>query len=92
MTKVAGLLLAAGESSRMGKLKQLLPAGESNLLDRALDQALRSELALVILVLGFQAFQIREGMKALTDSKKLNIIENILKSFQFLSQEKYFEK
>ena len=76
MTGVAGLILAAGESSRMGKPKQLLPAGESSLLDRILDQALRSELASVTLVLGFQASKIREDLHTPIDSTKLNIIEN----------------
>lgn len=77
MTRVAGLLLAAGASSRMGKPKQLLPAGGSNLLDRILDQALRSELASVTLVLGFQASKIWGGLHTPTRSKKLNIIENL---------------
>ncbi len=76
MTGVAGLLLAAGESSRMGKPKQLLPAGSSSLLGRILDQALRSELASVILVLGFQAARITQGLHTLTDSTKLTITEN----------------
>lgn len=76
MTGIAGLLLAGGKSSRMGEPKQLLPAGESSLLDRSLDQALRSKLASVILVLGFQASRIREALQPKTDSKKLSIIEN----------------
>ena len=76
MIRVAGLLLAAGASSRMGKPKQLLPTGKSNLLGRIVDQALRSELASVTLVLGFQAQKIREGLHTPTRSKKLNIIEN----------------
>ena len=36
---VAGLILAAGASTRMGKPKQLLPAGDQTLLERILDEA-----------------------------------------------------
>jgi molybdenum cofactor cytidylyltransferase len=76
VNKVAGLLLAAGTSSRMGRPKQLLPVGGSSLLDRILAETLRSDLDSVVLVLGYKAQEIREGLKADLQHPKLTIVEN----------------
>lgn len=46
------MVLAAGNSSRMGKPKQLLPVNEKTLLNHTLDQCLESKASLVIVVLG----------------------------------------
>ena len=73
---VAGLLLAAGASTRMGTLKQLLPAGGAFLLERVLAQALHSELDLVVLVLGFKADEIRRRIRPTKRQPKLKIVEN----------------
>lgn len=75
MTKVAGLLLAAGASTRMGRPKQLLPLGQQTLLDQALTEALNSDLDLVVLVLGHEAERIRKSLKG-ARHPKLRIIEN----------------
>ncbi len=70
MVKVAGLLLAAGASTRMGRPKQLMPVRGSRLLDTVLREALRSDLDLVNLVLGHQAQEIKKALKTnLRDSK-----------------------
>ncbi len=50
--KVCIVVLAAGNSSRMGKPKQLLPVNEKTLLNHTLDQCLESKASLVIVVLG----------------------------------------
>lgn len=76
MNKVAGLLLAAGTSSRMGRPKQLIPVGGSSLLDRVLAETLRSDLDLVVLVLGYKAQEIRKGLKADLHHPKLTIVVN----------------
>jgi molybdenum cofactor cytidylyltransferase len=73
---VAGLLLAAGSSSRMGRPKQLLPLGKALLLDRVLGQALSSDLDRVVLILGHKAREIREGLKTPLDHPKLTILQN----------------
>ena len=73
---VAGLVLAAGASTRMGTLKQLLPAGGAFLLERVLAQALHSELDLVVLVLGFKADEIRRRIRPTKRQSKLEIVEN----------------
>ena len=73
---VAGLLLAAGSSTRMGTPKQILPAGDVLLIERVLAQSLHSKLDLVILVLGFMAKDIRGQIRSGGDSSRLKIVEN----------------
>jgi len=73
---VAGLVLAAGASTRMGTPKQLLPLAQSTLLDRVLSEALASELKLVVLVLGFMAKDIAMGLRTDLRHSRLKIIEN----------------
>ena len=72
----AGLVLAAGSSTRMGSPKQLLNVGGHNLLDHVLKEALNSDLDLVVLVLGYKAGEIRKGLEADPENKKLKIVEN----------------
>ncbi len=60
--KVAGIILAAGCGSRMGKTKQLLPLGRTTLLGRVLDTVWGSGLDCVVLVLGFEAGRIRRAL------------------------------
>ena len=74
--RVAGILLAAGASTRMGKTKQLLPLGEKTLVERVLVEALSSELDKVVLVLGYQALEIKKVIKPVSHQPKLSIIEN----------------
>lgn len=51
----AGIILAAGMSKRLGRLKQLLEIGDSTILSMVVDAALRSDLDKVVLVLGHKA-------------------------------------
>lgn len=74
--KVAGLLLAAGASTRMGQPKQLLRVGGETLLDRILTEVLSSDLDLALLVLGSQAHEIKESLGTSLHHPKLKIIEN----------------
>ena len=77
MTEVAGIVLAAGSSTRMGLPKQLLPAGSQNLLDRSLTQALQSDLHSLALVLGFRAREIEQSLgNSSRRHPKLRIIVN----------------
>jgi molybdenum cofactor cytidylyltransferase len=52
---VSAILLAAGESRRMGEPKQLLAWGGTTLLGQAIDILLGSEVVEVIVVLGYKA-------------------------------------
>jgi molybdenum cofactor cytidylyltransferase len=73
---VAGLVLAAGASTRMGTPKQLLPAGDVCLLDRVLAQTLHSKLDLVVLVLGFEAGEVGRRIRYGRVVPRLKIVEN----------------
>ena len=52
---VSAILLAAGESKRMGEPKLLLPFGNSTILEQAVDNLLNSRVDEVIVVLGDRA-------------------------------------
>jgi molybdenum cofactor cytidylyltransferase len=72
----AGLLLAAGRSTRLGSPKQLLPFGRSTMLGHILMQALKSDLDRVVLVLGHQAQRMRDSLGSEIQHPKLEIVEN----------------
>ncbi|RXG15622.1 molybdenum cofactor cytidylyltransferase [Leeuwenhoekiella aestuarii] len=55
MTKIAILILAAGNSTRMGEAKQLLPYGTKTLLEHTIAQAKNSVAEQVFCVLGANA-------------------------------------
>ena len=76
MGKIAGLLLAAGASTRMGRPKQLMSVSGSGLLDIVLGEALRSDLDLVTLVLGHQAHEIKKALKTDLRHPKLEVTFN----------------
>ena len=70
--KVAILILAAGQSSRMGRPKQLLTVDGKTLIERSIDTALASDSKAVYCVLGAHATTIRP----LLTSFPVRIIEN----------------
>lgn len=72
----AGLVLAAGASTRMGKPKQLLTIFEESLLGRILNASLESDLDKVVLVLGHMAEEIRGAIGEILEHPKLRVIEN----------------
>lgn len=59
MSAIAGVVLAAGASRRMGKPKQLLPLRGRPVLQHALDAAAASGVGEIVLVLGHEADAIR---------------------------------
>jgi len=74
--KIAGLLLAAGASTRMGRPKQLLHVQGVTLLERILNEALKSELDKITLILGHQSKEIKKVLGQIIVHKKLRVIEN----------------
>jgi molybdenum cofactor cytidylyltransferase len=72
-SRVAVVVLAAGESRRFGRLKQLQPwgDGEGTLLSHAVDVALASQAHQVVVVLGYKAEECRAvlGDRILSSSK-----------------------
>ncbi len=59
---LAGVVLAAGESRRMGKPKQLLPFGERTILERVVDTLLTAGVGEVVVVLGHLADPVRAAL------------------------------
>src|SRR5579859_1190160 len=60
--KVAGIILAAGRSTRLGRPKQLLPLGGKPLLQHVIDAANASTLDEVVVVLGEHATEIGKAI------------------------------
>jgi molybdenum cofactor cytidylyltransferase len=56
---LAAVVLAAGESRRMGRPKQLLPFGEQTMLERVVDTLLSAGVGEVVVVLGHEAERVR---------------------------------
>ena len=55
---ISAIILAAGESRRMGEPKQLMPLGKTTILERTVDNFLNSEVHDVIVVVGYKAEEI----------------------------------
>ncbi len=62
--KTAGLLLAAGLSSRMGKLKALLPWKGMPLIQYQIEQMKEADIDEIIVVLGYQAEHLQKIISA----------------------------
>ena len=63
--RVAGVVLAAGESRRMGDLKALLPFGRRTVIEQVLQPLLSADLAQVAVVLGHRAGEIAAVLEPL---------------------------
>ena len=61
---ISAILLAAGESKRMGRPKQLMPFGESTILEQAIDNLLNSAVSETIVVLGHRAEDLNKTIAA----------------------------
>lgn len=59
---VAGVILAAGQSRRMGQPKQLMRIGSQTMLERVVDAAVDAGLGEVHVVLGYRAEAIRASL------------------------------
>ncbi|WP_297703805.1 nucleotidyltransferase family protein [uncultured Eudoraea sp.] len=67
-SKVTIVILAAGSSSRMGKIKQLLPWKDSTLLEHTIKIAKSSKANQLIVILGSNARLIKETIKIKTNN------------------------
>ncbi len=73
---IAGVILAAGMSKRMGSLKQLLKIGDRYLLQRVVEVAAQSKLEKIYLVLGYQHERILGTLHRLRKNPKIEILHN----------------
>lgn len=60
--KVCAIILAAGSSSRMGQLKQLLPLGDHSMLEHVIDRVLQMDFTEVYTVIGKEAERIKRNI------------------------------
>lgn len=70
---VAGLVLAAGGSSRLGRPKQLLPYGSTTLLDHVLQTARGCRFDQLLCVIGGGAGDVRGSV----DFTEIQVVENV---------------
>jgi molybdenum cofactor cytidylyltransferase len=63
---LAAILLAAGQSRRMGAFKPLLPFGKKTVIKSCLDYLTQSQIQNIIVVLGHRADEIREHLENVT--------------------------
>jgi molybdenum cofactor cytidylyltransferase len=74
--KVAGVILAAGSSSRMDSIKQLLPFKGKTILDHVIANAKKSLLYEIILVLGYSSDKVKQEIDCYGDSFNIKIVIN----------------
>jgi molybdenum cofactor cytidylyltransferase len=65
MRRIVGVVLAAGESRRMGRLKALLPFGSCTVIEQVLQPLLQADLAGVTVILGHRAEEIAAVLASL---------------------------
>lgn len=61
---ISGIILAAGESKRMGRIKQFLPWRGTTILQQVVNSATKSNLDIVLIVLGYHADEIASGLSS----------------------------
>ena len=69
---ISGIVLAAGESKRMGRTKQLLAFGSSTILEHVVESLLRSKIGELILVLGHESGPIKARFEGVPIKMTLN--------------------
>lgn len=69
---ISAIILAAGESRRMGQNKLLLPFRGQTLIERIIDTVLSSEVSEVIVVLGHEAVRVRE----VCQTRRIKFVQN----------------
>ena len=76
LSAIAGVILAAGMSKRMGSPKQLLKLGDKYLLQLVVEAAVKSKLEKIYLVLGYQHERILGKLHGLRKNPKIEILHN----------------
>jgi molybdenum cofactor cytidylyltransferase len=72
MNKIWAIILAAGESKRMGAPKMLLDFGGKTMLERVIENVIDSDITNIVVVLGAE----KDKLKKIADSYPVNICFN----------------
>ena len=92
---IAILILAAGSSSRMGVVKQLLPVGDKTLLGISVENAIKSKIPNIYCVLGANADAIQDSLShyniqfILNTEHKTGLSSSIKKGIKYLQSLHY---
>ena len=92
-TKIAALLLAAGQSRRMGAFKPLLPFGDRSVIQSCIANLRTASVDEIIVVVGHRADEVREHLHhanvafALNDDPKSEMSVSIARGVEQLSAE-----
>lgn len=65
MKSCSAILLAAGQSRRMGAFKPLLPFGNKTVIECCIDYLQRGGVEMIVVVLGHRANEVREALRNL---------------------------
>jgi molybdenum cofactor cytidylyltransferase len=88
---ISAILLAAGESRRMGELKQLLPFREKTVIEQGIDNLLNSQVDKIVVVLGHEWKRILEKIHHLpvtivvNENYRQGMLSSIQRGLQVLS-------
>jgi molybdenum cofactor cytidylyltransferase len=66
MVQVAGIILAAGQSRRMGAFKPLLPFGDKTVIECCIDYLRKGGVETIVVVVGHRADEIRAKITGVT--------------------------
>src|SRR5512135_1738372 len=69
--QVSAILLAAGSSRRIGRIKQLLPLGNKSVISHCLDALIAAEISDIVVVLGPHRAEILSFLGALPNQIKI---------------------
>jgi molybdenum cofactor cytidylyltransferase len=72
----AGIILAAGMSTRFDSLKQLFKVGDASIISMIIDSALKSDLERTVVVLGYEFDTIMKAMGNRLDNPKIKVVIN----------------
>lgn len=74
--RMGAVILAAGESRRMGRLKQVLPWGSHTVIEAVLRAVLSAPVDEVVVVLGHEAEAVREALRPVGGDPRLRSVFN----------------
>ncbi|RLD13486.1 MAG: hypothetical protein DRI28_05805 [Caldiserica bacterium] len=90
--KLAGVVIAAGEGRRMGRLKQLLPWKNSTVLGTIIDTLKETSLEKIYIVLGHRSEEVLEGIRKHLSEKTKIVINNRYKEGMLSSIQEALKK
>jgi len=72
----AGIILAAGKSTRFGSLKHLFKVGEKTIISMVIDASVKSDLDRIVLVLGYRSDTIMTAIDNHLQNHKIRTVIN----------------